>query len=98
MPNEIDPSESFMRIPEYVNIVTLGHFFDLVLIAIFIIISAIYSYTKKDILAGLAVSSFITWVLCTILWVTNLVSSWSFGISLALMIIFFSALGIDRQE
>lgn len=98
MPSEIDASSSFMRIPEYANQVTLGNFFSLVLLAIFVIIAGVSFWAKKDLISSLAMSSFVTWILATILWVANLVSAWAFGITLGLMITFYVALWIERND
>lgn len=96
-PTTINASRGLGEIFTYVNTVTMNWASNMILIAVYIIFLMGYYKAKGDIVGGMAVSGFATFVIALLFWLAGVVNGWTFGLSIAVMIIGVAVILINKE-
>jgi hypothetical protein len=86
-PTTVNASAGMDSFLPYLSTVTNFWFGRMLIIAIFVIFMFGYMRAKDDFIGGLAVSSYVTFVLSLILWVVGVVTGLDFGIVIGVTIV-----------
>jgi len=96
-PVEINASEGLGALIHYVNQVTQNWFSNMLLIGIWFIVLMGFYKAKDDFSGALAVAGYCTFVVGILFWVGGWVSSWAFGIVVAMTILGTIVLLMDQK-
>ena len=96
-PTSVNASLGFGEILNYVNSVTDMWLSNMLLLAVWVIILMGFYKAKDDFKGALAVAGYGTFVVALLFWIGGFVSSWAFGISIAMCIIGTLVLLLDNN-
>ncbi len=98
-PSTINGSEGIGAILTYVNEVTNYWFSNLFLVAIFVIFFMGYARTNDDDwVGGLAIASYVTFIIGTFMWIIGFVSGLTFAVLIGVTLVSSIILYIDKKE
>jgi len=97
LPNTINTSEGIGDVITYVSVVTNSWFFNMLLIAIYIIFGVGVYQSRKDLPEGLAVAGFITAIAGTLFWLANWISGVTYTITVGIAILGVAILWLGKQ-
>lgn len=98
LPTTVDVSEGIGGLGTYLSTVTFSWFWNLILIAIYIIFAVGVSKSRNDIPEGLAVAGFVTAIMGTLLWIANWISGVTFAFTLAVAIMGAIILWVNKPR
>lgn len=91
-------SDGFANVFYYLNYVTNDWFTNMILIATWILVVVGFYKTSEDVTGALAVAGFGTFVIGLLFWAGKLISTPTFAITIAVMIIGVLALLVDNKN
>ena len=97
-PTSINMTDGPANLFLYLNNVTNSWFSNMLLITIYIIFASGFYYAKRDIFGGLAVGGFATFIIATLFWIANMISTLTFAIVIAVAIVSFGTLWLGTQH
>jgi len=98
-PTSINASSGIGNFFEYLSVVTNFWFGRMILIAIFVIFLMGYLRSKEgDIVGGVAVASYVSFVMGLLFWVLGLISGLDFSIAIGIMLISSITLLLQKKD
>jgi len=85
-PSEVNMSEGFTNLFVYFNTVTNNWFSNMLLITIYIMFAMGFYSSKRNVGGSFAVGGFATFVFGTLLWIANMISTFTFALVVAVAI------------
>lgn len=98
LPTEVDLTQGFGGLFNYLNTNTSSWLSILLLLAIYVIFASGYYYAKKDIAGGFAIGGFAIFVIGTLLWVAQYINLLIYVPVVIISIISFASLWLNRHE
>ena len=86
-PADVNMSAGFPSVISYLNTVTMGWFFNMLLIAIYVIILMGFARTTQNWIGGFAVAGFTTFVIALLLFLGSAITGITLGIVVGFMMI-----------
>jgi len=96
-PTTINATKGWGEILTYINVVTNNWISTLLLLAIFVIILIAQLKARDDFLGGLAISSYVTFILATLLWVIGFVNPVIYGVVIGVTVLATAGLFIGKD-
>jgi len=96
-PTTINASAGIGSMLTYINDVTNLWASKFIIIAIFLITLFAYLRSNRDWVSALAVSSYTTFIITTLLWLSGFVDGWTYGYVIGGTLIFTGILLLDRK-
>lgn len=96
LPSTINMSGGLTELFIYLNEVTYNWFSNMLLISIYLIFAIGFYFARKDMLGGLAVGGFATFIVGLFLFVGGVVSGVTFTIVIAVAILSFATLWLGQ--
>jgi len=95
-PTTINATKGLGEVVNYVNVVTMNWFSNLLLIAIYVIVLMGFYKAQDDFRGAMAVAGFGTFVVSLLFWIGGMISGFSFGIVIAIAILGVLVLMMDQ--
>jgi hypothetical protein len=97
-PSDVNWSAGLQEGFIYVNDITTGVFMNVLILATYLVVLFAYGGVSKDWFGGMAVAGFVTFIVTLLLFLAGVVGWIVFGFVIAVAIISFTALVIDRRS
>lgn len=97
-PTSINFTNGMNELFVYLNLVTNNWFSNFLLISIYIIFSAGFYFSRRDMFGAFAVGGFATFVFGVLLWAGGMISGVTFAFVIAVAIISFATLWLGENR
>ena len=97
-PSNINFTDGFTEMFRYLNLVTNSWFSNMLLITIYVIFASGFYFARRDMMGGLAVGGFATFVVGLLFWIGGLISGVTFTVVVGVAIVSFASLWIGERQ